>query len=163
MILITVGSRSFQFNRLLKAVDQAVERGDLTEEVFAQIGSSEYKPENYKYVDFLNHDEFNKKIEACHIVITHGGTGVIVNAVKRGKKVIAVPRLAKYHEVVDDHQIQLVGEFEKMGLITACYDCEKIAEAVDRAKDCKTVEYNSNTYNYIESIRSFICGMSGEK
>ena len=38
MIFITVGSRSFQFERLLKAVDLAIEKGEISDEVFAQKG-----------------------------------------------------------------------------------------------------------------------------
>ena len=36
-------------------------------------------------------DEFSKKMNECSLVITHAGTGVIVNAVKKEIKVIAVP------------------------------------------------------------------------
>ena len=119
MIFITTGSRSFQFNRLLEAVDKAIENGSITDEVFAQIGSSNYLIRNYKYKEFLNRGEFNEIMKNCDIVLTHGGTGVIVNAVKMGKRVVAVPRLAKYLEAVDDHQLQLVQAFEKLGMVTA--------------------------------------------
>ena len=43
MIFVTLGSQKFQFNRLLKAVDDL----KLDEEVFAQIGFSNYKPVHY--------------------------------------------------------------------------------------------------------------------
>lgn len=164
MIFITTGSRSFQFNRLLEAVDKAIENGMITDEVFAQIGSSDYAIRNYKYKEFLNRDEFNENLNKCDIVLTHGGTGVIVNAVKMGKRVVAVPRLAKYQEVVDDHQIQLVQAFEKLGMVTACYDCNEIAKAIEEAK-CKEVKpYVSNTQTIIDSIDEMICGkVKGEK
>lgn len=164
MIFITTGSRSFQFNRLLEAVDKAIENGLITDEVFAQTGSSNYSIRNYKYKEFLNHDEFNEKMKNCDIVLTHGGTGVIVNAVKMGKRVVAVPRLTKYQEVVDDHQIQLVQAFEKLGMVTACYDCNKIGKAIEETK-CKAVKpYVSNTQTIIDSIDAVICGkVGGEK
>ena len=53
-------------------------------------------------------------MEKANIVITHGGTGAIIGAVKKGKKVIAVPRLAKYGEHVDDHQLQLIKKFDDL-------------------------------------------------
>jgi len=92
MIFITLGSQKFQFNRLLKAVDEQVAAGKITDEIFAQIGASDYKPRNYKYKNFLNRDEFAEWISRADIVITHGGTGAIIGAVKNGKRVIAVPR-----------------------------------------------------------------------
>ena len=107
MIFITLGSQKFQFNRLLKAIDKLIEQGKIKEEVFAQIGYSDYQPINYNYKQFLDRDEFASMEGRADIVITHGGTGAIIGAVKKGKKVIAVPRLAKYGEHVDDHQKNL--------------------------------------------------------
>ena len=105
MIFVTVGSQKFQFNRLLKKIDELVEDGTIKEKVFAQVGVSDYKPKYYEYVDFMTQEEFNNKIDKADVVITHAGTGVIVNSVKKCKKVIGVPRLSKYGEHVDDHQV----------------------------------------------------------
>lgn len=158
MIFITTGSRSFQFNRLLKAVDEAIELGLIKDKVFAQIGDSDYKIKNYKFSAFLNHDEFNEKIGEAEIVLTHGGTGVIVNSVKAGKKVIAVPRLKEFGEVVDDHQIELVKAFDNLGIITPCFDCtpQSISKAISIAKQKEVKPYISNTKNVLDSIEDFI-------
>ena len=158
MIFITTGSRSFQFNRLLKAVDEAIELGFIKDKVFAQIGDSDYKIKNYNFSAFLNHDEFNEKIGEAEIVLTHGGTGVIVNSVKAGKKVIAVPRLKEFGEVVDDHQIELVKAFDNLGIITPCFDCtpQSISKAISIAKQKEVKPYISNTKNVLDSIEDFI-------
>lgn len=108
-IFITLGSQKFQFNRLLIAVDKLCEKKVISgEDVFAQTGYSDYVPRNYSYNNFLDRDEFSVEMGKADIVITHGGTGAIIGAVKKGKKVIAVPRRAKYGEHVDDHQLQLI-------------------------------------------------------
>ena len=160
MIFITVGSRSFQFDRLLKAVDEAVANKEIQDEIFAQVGSSTYEVKNFETIDFLSHEEFNKKLKECDIVLTHGGTGVIVNAVKMGKRVVAVPRLPQYHEAVDDHQIQLVKTFEKNGMVTGCYDCDKISEAIVSSKQKDILPYVSNTQDIIYSIDQFIASQN---
>lgn len=54
MIFVTLGSQKFQFNRLLQKIDELVKEEAIKEEIFAQIGYSDYKPENYQYKDFLN-------------------------------------------------------------------------------------------------------------
>lgn len=82
MIFITLGSQKFQFNRLLKAVDKLY----TNEEIMAQIGYSDYLPKNYKYKKFLDRDEFSYYMKKADIVITHGGTGAIMGALKRKKK-----------------------------------------------------------------------------
>lgn len=60
-IFITLGSQKFQFNRLLKAVDELCEKGTVdAEDVFAQIGYSDYLPKNFSYKKFL--DAMTQKI-----------------------------------------------------------------------------------------------------
>ena len=128
MIFVTVGSQKFQFNRLLKKIDELITEGVITEEVFAQTGASDYIPQNYSYENFLDRTEFASKISECDKVITHGGTGVIIGAVKKGKKVLAVPRYAKFGEHVDDHQLQLLHQFDELGIIIACYELDELKE-----------------------------------
>ena len=156
MIFVTLGSQKFQFNRLLKALDEQVEEGKITDDIFAQIGASDYIPKNYKHKDFLSRDEFSEIMGSSDIVITHGGTGAIIGAVKKGKKVIAVPRLAQYGEHVDDHQLQLIGQFTDLNLICECHDCDKLSEAVETVKNTTYNEYQSNTQTIIDSLKEFI-------
>lgn len=156
MIFITLGSQKFQFNRLLKTIDELVGQGKITEEVFAQTGYSDYKPKNYEFKPFLDRDEFAKITEKADIVVTHGGTGAIIGAVKKGKKVIAVPRLAKYGEHVDDHQLQLVGQFQELNLIYECDDCQQLGTAVANIRKKKFNAYISNTQTIINSIENFL-------
>lgn len=156
-IFITLGSQKFQFNRLLKAIDELCEKGTVdAEDVFAQIGYSDYLPKNFSYKKFLDRDEFSKEMGKADIVITHGGTGAIIGAVKKGKKVIAVPRRAKYGEHVDDHQLQLIGQFKGLQLICECDDAEKIGHALETVKKTTYKEYVSNTQKIISSIDKFI-------
>ena len=156
MIFITLGSQKFQFNRLLKTADELIEQGTIKEDVFAQIGYSDYKPVNYSYKQFLNRDEFAAMEGKADIVITHGGTGAIIGAVKKGKKVIAVPRLAKYGEHVDDHQLQIIEQFENQNLICGISDITELKEAIRFVHEHKFDSYESNTTVIIKSIQRFI-------
>lgn len=156
-IFITLGSQKFQFNRLLKAVDELCEKEKIVaEDVYAQIGYSDYLPKNFRYKKFLDRDEFSAEMSRADIVVTHGGTGAIIGAVKQGKKVIAVPRRAKYGEHVDDHQLQLVEQFKELQLICECDDAEKIGDALEIVQKTTYKEYVSNTQRIINSIENFI-------
>lgn len=156
-IFITLGSQKFQFNRLLIAVDKLCDKKVISgEDVFAQTGYSDYVPRNYSYNNFLDREEFSVEMGKADIVITHGGTGAIIGAVKKGKKVIAVPRRAKYGEHVDDHQLQLVGQFKELDLICECDDAEKIGEALETVKNTTYKSYVSNTKTIVESIEQYI-------
>jgi len=156
MIFVITGSQKFQFNRLLKKVDEIIENGSITEEVFAQIGYSDYVPQKYPWCKFLNQDEFADKINLSDIIITHGGSGTIMKAVKYGKKIIAVPRLAIYKEHVDNHQRELLRSFERMNLISACYEINQLADYIKEVRYKKFVSYQSNTENIINDIDSFL-------
>lgn len=156
MIFVTVGSQKFQFNRLLRKIDKLIAQGIIKEKVYAQIGVSDYNPQYFSYVDFMTQEEFSKNINNSDIIITHAGTGVIINALKKGKKVIAIPRLAKYGEHVDDHQIQLIKEFDAMNFIEPVYDLENLESALSKVKTKKYNKYISNTDAIIEDIERFI-------
>lgn len=156
MIFVTLGSQKFQFNRLLIEIDKLVEEKKINEEVFAQIGYSDYKPKNYKYKEFLDRDEFAALIKKCDKVITHGGTGAIIGAVKNGKKVLAVPRLAKYGEHVDDHQKEIVSQFSDMNIIKAIEDEKRLGIDIGEIDNINFVSYKSNTNAIINSIEEFI-------
>ena len=156
MIFITLGSQKFQFNRLLKAVDELLDHDLIEDDVFAQIGYSDYIPKNFKYKNFLDRDEFAEVMNKSDVVITHGGTGAIIGAVKKGKKVIAVPRLAKYGEHVDDHQLQIVEQFSESDLISKCLDCSELANIIKYAKCHEFKQYISNTQKIIDNIAEYL-------
>lgn len=156
MIFITLGSQKFQFNRLLKAVDDLIEKGIITDDVFAQIGYSDYQPQHYHFEKFLDREQFAEWEWKADIVITHGGTGAIIGAVKKGKKVIAVPRLSKYGEHVDDHQFQLIDQFRQLNLICGLKDCDELEAGLRFVKDHSFNSYESNTSRIINSIDNFI-------
>lgn len=158
MIFITLGSQKFHFNRLLQAVDELIEKGVIDDEVFAQVGYSDYEPKHFEYKQFLDREEFAAQEGKCNILITHGGTGAIIGAVKKGKKVIAVPRLAKYGEHVDDHQLQLIAQFKGQNLICGLEDASELEEGLKFVKEHDFDEYQSNTKTIIDSIERFIEG-----
>ncbi len=158
MIFVTLGSQKFQFNRMLVEIDRLIEEGKITDKVFAQIGASDYKPKNFKYKDFLTQDEFKDYMKNANLVITHAGTGAIVTALKNDKLVIAIPRLARFGEHVDDHQIQLIDEFKELNFIEPVYEIEQLGDALELVKKNKYNKYISNTKNIISDIEEFIEG-----
>lgn len=129
LIFVTVGSRPYPFDRLFKEIDTLIDKGIIDEEIFAQIGSSKYQPKNYKYKDYISPEEFEKYINSSEIVISHGASGSIVKALKAHKKVIAVTRLEKYGEHIDDHQVQMNKAFEMNSLVLAVYEMEELESA----------------------------------
>jgi len=129
LIFVTVGSRKYPFNRLFEKLDSLYDEGILTDKMFAQIGTSTYKPRNFEYKDFISPEEFERRINEADIVVTHGASGSIMKALNAGKKVIAVTRLKKYGEHINDHQIQNNEAFAANNYVIAVYEMEELGEA----------------------------------
>ena len=94
MIFVALGTQKFQFNRLLQMIDQLLVDGKITEPVFAQIGNSDYAPQNFQYASFLDKREFEEKIEECDVLITHSGVATIIAGLKNEKKVMKNENIA---------------------------------------------------------------------
>lgn len=131
MIFVCLGSQVYQFDRLLKELDRLIESGSIKDKVFAQIGASTYMPKHYEYKKFLSSDEFKELQSEATIVISHGGTGALIGALKKEKSVIAVPRLARFGEHTDDHQLQIVTVLEEQGYLRAVYDIENLGAVIE--------------------------------
>ena len=160
MIFVTLGTQKFQFDRLLKYIDEKIESKEINEEVFAQIGNSTYTPVNYQFKKFLDKTEFEESINKANLVITHSGVGTIISSITKRKPVIVVPRLARFGEHVDDHQLQISESFSNKNLVIS--NGEEISDLInniDKARVFKFDNYISSNekiqneiFNYIENM-----------
>lgn len=140
MIFVTVGSRPYPFDRLFKKLDELCENGTISDAIFAQIGTSSYEPRHFAFADFISPEEFQQKILDADIVISHGASGSIMKALNAGKKVVAVARLEKYGEHINDHQIQMIQAFESNGyVLSAAEDLHDLGDCIQKIKDGKEV------------------------
>ena len=158
MIFVCVGSRDYQFNRLLEQLDRLVEEGVVTDRIMAQIGQSEYEPKHYEWQRFLDRDAFKQYQSDADLIISHAGTGALIGALKLEKQVIAVPRLAKYGEHIDDHQTQISGVLAEEGYLREVLEMEKLGETVQLAYSDPIVKRYNRPSNIIALIDDFLGG-----
>lgn len=78
---------------------------------------------------------------------------------KFDKPVIVVPRLAKYGEHVDDHQLQIADSFQELNFVIKCQDVSKLSEAITEARSHKFDRYISQREKMIETVELFIDGL----
>lgn len=159
LIFVCVGSRPYQFDRLFKELDRLVENGSIGPEIFAQIGASTYEPKNFKFEHFMNPDSFTRKINSADIVISHGASGSIMGALNAGKKVIAVARLAKYGEHINDHQVAINETLAREGLVLNVTDMADLGSAI-KALQSGEIElrpwHNDDSTAILNAIDKFI-------
>ena len=156
MILVLLGTQDKQFTRLLEAVDREIENGTIKDRVVVQAGQTKYESKNMEIFDLLPAPEYEKLMNEADLIITHGGAGSILNAIKKGKTVIAAARLSKYKEHHNDHQKQIIGEFEKQGYILELKDFNKLGKLIEKSKKFKPKKFESNTQNMVKLIENYI-------
>ncbi len=156
MILVTLGTNDKTFVRLIKEIEQLVIDGVITEEVVVQAGYTKYKSDHLKIFDLIPMEEFNSLMDTCRLLITHGGVGTITQALKKQKKIIAVPRLMQYGEHVNDHQLQIIENFAESGFVLAAYDVTQLRDVLAQVSSFTPNQYTSNKENMINLVRQCI-------
>lgn len=144
MILVMLGTQNNSFERLLKKMDELIEKKVIDEKVIVQSGYTNYESKNMRIFDLIPQEELERYQEQADLIITHGGVGSIVSSIKKGKKVIAIPRLHRYHEHVNDHQKQIVEAFDKKGYIIGIQRIDELKKAIIRAQEFEPKKYNDN-------------------
>jgi len=135
MIFLTVGTYSLQFNRLIQAVDTAVMKGQIEEKVFAQIGSYSVEPEHMKSARIIEKHEFDNYFQQASYIISHAGMGAISMALRYDKALLVMPRLKRFKEHVNDHQLATAQKFEEMGHILVAYEPDDVAQKLKELED----------------------------
>jgi len=118
MIFVTVGSSHFPFDRLLHALDGL----ETVEEVVVQHGPSTVRPRGALCVPFLSFADFARHARQARVMVCHGGIGSVLVALSEGKRPLVVPRLARFRETTDDHQLESVRALAAAGLVLAVHE-----------------------------------------
>ena len=101
-------------------------------------------------------EELKEIMKKADLVITHGGVGSIVMALKMEKKVIAVPRLSEFGEHINNHQIQIIETFNSQEFLIGITDLKELGNALEKAKEFKPKKFKSETEHMINLIEEFI-------
>ena len=88
-------------------------------------------------MDFLSFDELNDHVRQADTVITHAGVGSIMVALSQGKRPVVVPRLQRFGEAVDDHQVQVATQLDRSGRVRAVLDLADLGRAVTSATNAE--------------------------
>lgn len=156
LILVTLGTNDKSFVRLIKKIEQLIENDILKEKVIVQAGYTQYVSQKMEIFDLIPMEKFNGLLEECSLLITHGGVGTIISGLKSNKKVIAVPRLKKHGEHVNDHQLQIIENFSQAGYILGVKQVEELEEVLKKVETFEPKRYESNTEKMVELIRKNI-------
>lgn len=119
MILVTVGTEKFAFDRLMSWIDNLIQQNFIDpkrEEIVIQYGSCQILPTGVKSYSLLPQNEFQNLLAQARIVIAHCGEGTIDLLGEIAKPFILVPRNRNFAEHIDDHQIELARQLARQGI-----------------------------------------------
>ena len=130
-VLVTVGTDHHRFDRLIGWVDRwAAAHPDV--EVLVQHGTAD-PPAHAAAVVMLGYDELVAEMAAADVVIAQGGPATIMDARSVGQRPIVIPRLARFDEVVDDHQVAFTTWMAEKELVWLAGDEAELHELIDAA------------------------------
>ena len=162
MMFLTVGTQ-FPFDRLVKSVDDAIERGDTQEQVFAQIGDSSYQPRNFKSVKALNKESFDRHFREASRIIGHAGMGTISLAMQHDKPLLVMPRRKRYGEVVNDHQVDIAEKFAQLGHVLVAHGPDELPEMLTRLRTFVPAPRAVDCSAVIDRIAAFLDEIAAAK
>lgn len=139
MVFVSVGTQKQQFKRIFKLVEDSTLLK--YEEKVGQTGNTNFESKRIKLIDSLDNTKFNEYLQKADLVICHGGVGTIFSALEKGKKVLVVPRLSKYKEHINDHQLEVASQLEKEGYLIMYQENDNFDEDIKRLKEFNPKKY----------------------
>lgn len=152
MIFVTLGTQDKPFKRILDLIEQS----NTAEKIIVQNGYTEFKSNKMDLRPYFDPEELQKCLTDADIIVTHGGVGSIMQGLKLKKKIIALPRLSKFGEHQNDHQLEIVNAYEKRGYILKWKENETFDEVLKRAESFVPNTFESNHDRFVSQLVSYI-------
>ncbi len=159
MILVTLGTFPTEFKRPLIALEALCETGEINEKIIVQSGHTEMDSPYMEVRPFIPPDELTEICKKARLLITHAGTGSLIKGIKLNKKIIAIARLSKLGEMVDDHQVEILNEFVAAHYIMPWHENEQLKDVLTRLENFEPSPYVSNKQNIIDYLDKYIMSL----
>lgn len=156
MILVLLGTQNNSFIRLLKAIQKNIDNKVIKDNVVVQAGFTKFESKDMKIFKMIDKNKFSKLQDEADLIITHGGVGSIISSLEKGKKVIVAPRLKKYNEHVNNHQIQIARKFEQQGYVKCVINMKNLGKIIESIKDFQPKQYKKSESDVISIIENYI-------
>ncbi|WP_252312075.1 PssE/Cps14G family polysaccharide biosynthesis glycosyltransferase [Sinobaca sp. H24] len=156
MIFVILGTHELPFTRLLNEVERLKKEGFIEDEIIVQNGNTPFKSGYMELRPFVTFEQMDQLFDEARLIITHAGTGSVITGLKKKKKVIAAPRLEKYGEHNDDHQLQLTESFTEQGHILKWGEGDNLLELIHQSETFEPKPFQSKQEQMFSVIKKFI-------
>lgn len=133
-IFVALGTQRFPFNRLIEAINSMIDNDAYApEEILVQSSIYDIKPKCAS-VGMISVDEFDRYMREAEVIITHSGVNSIISCMRLHKPFIIAPRLKKYSEHIDNHQIEIAQLMKDRFNAIILEDYSDLTSIIDDAK-----------------------------
>ena len=153
-IFASVGNATQPFDRFLRIVDEAAGRTGLR--TLIQTGSGKFRPQHAEAASFVTRELFEALMQEADYVVTHGGVGSVMAAIRLGKMPIVVPRRKAAGEHVNDHQLELADELSRMGWCRIVSDVDELIACLRTLPQVMPLRQDISNRRMREMVNQFI-------
>lgn len=124
LILVTMGTNDYPFTRLYHCIAADPLYSSSEVEWFIQCGSCkvELPPSNGEVSELVSRRQMDELIQRAALVISHCGIGSLNQVLQFQKRTMLVPRVERFGEFSDDHQLQIANEINNSRLLVVFPD-----------------------------------------
>jgi UDP-N-acetylglucosamine transferase subunit ALG13 len=153
VIFATVGSHpTYVFDRFLRALE-----GLPDDELVVQYGPGVPPPNASRAVPWMSFAEIVENMEAATHVVSHAGVGTILCAARVGHVPVVLPRLRRFGETVDDHQVELGRRLAGDGRVILVEEDADLVECL-RGAPPRAREPDFGHGRLVEAVRAELIG-----
>lgn len=151
MIFVTAGTTNFPFRRLEKLVIQLHKIFPEQQIIFQNVSVPEIAfPDNVRVEEDVPPAIFEHYLRTAKIIVAHAGYATVMQSLKHAScKPLIMPRLARFREHVNDHQLHFAKYMYKRKLISIIQSPEDIKPVLS-----KNIYYQDAVRKYLERVRS---------
>lgn len=133
LVFGSVGTDYHPFHRMIEWIDSWLDDGGrLVARAVIQSGTS--KPSRRaESISYLAFDDLQTYIRLATTLVSHGGPATVMDCCRLGIKPIVIPRLSRFGEHVDNHQVAFARMMASQGLIEVADTEEQFRSLVDRS------------------------------
>ena len=156
-IFVTVGTRIEPFTRLLKGVEDLVEKGSIKERVIMQAGHTKYSSDHVEIFDFCTPEKIDDLILNARYVITQESAGIGAQCLKYRRKFVVMPRDYQYGELPtkSDMKEDLHYKLEELGYTKVVRNTDELEKAILSIDTLKT-GFNFDNSLAIQTLKKII-------
>ena len=156
MTFVVLGTWEMPFVRPLREIEQASIRGLLPEPVIVQSGNTQYASLRLELVPFFGKEELERMYDQATLIICQAGVGSIMLGLRKHKRIISIARLSRFDEHIDDHQLEILDVFSRIGAVLPWRGEGDLAEVLARVQSFVPVGYRFTQERISSTILEYL-------